>query len=132
FVQFLVVSDRKLQVTGDDPGLLVVAGRVASQFQYLSGEVFHDRGQINRSTSADSLGVVSLPQQSVNPAHGELQSRPVRARLRLSLNFAAFAASRHLRSINTETLTVREARELWQPSNGAVLLYATRVARRHQ
>ena len=35
-VQLLVVPDGQLEVTGDDPGLLVVTGSVASQLQDLS------------------------------------------------------------------------------------------------
>ncbi|KAF0022889.1 hypothetical protein F2P81_024870 [Scophthalmus maximus] len=37
-VELLVVADSQLQVTGDDPGLLVVAGRVTGQLQDLSGQ----------------------------------------------------------------------------------------------
>ena len=38
-VQFLVVADGQLQVAGDDPALLVVAGSVAGQLEHLSCEV---------------------------------------------------------------------------------------------
>ena len=36
FVQFLVVADGKLEVTGDDSGLLVVTGSVACKLEDLS------------------------------------------------------------------------------------------------
>ena len=38
-VQLLVVTDGQLEVTGDDPGLLVVTGSVASQLEDLSRQV---------------------------------------------------------------------------------------------
>ena len=42
FVQLLIISDGQLQVTGDDPGLLVVSGSITSQLKNLSSKVFHD------------------------------------------------------------------------------------------
>ncbi|XP_038564651.1 uncharacterized protein LOC119901461 [Micropterus salmoides] len=44
-VELLVVADGQLQVTGDDPGLLVVAGGVSGQLQDLSGQVLQHRRQ---------------------------------------------------------------------------------------
>lgn len=35
-VQFLVIANGELEMTGDDTGLLVVAGGVSSQFEDLS------------------------------------------------------------------------------------------------
>lgn len=49
-VQFFVVADRELQVTGDDTSLLVVTRGVASQLEDFSGEVLEDRGEVDRST----------------------------------------------------------------------------------
>ncbi|KAH9825890.1 histone-fold-containing protein [Teratosphaeria destructans] len=49
-VQFLVVADGELQVTGDDTGLLVVTGSVASQFQDLSSQVFENGCEVYRCT----------------------------------------------------------------------------------
>ena len=43
-VELLVVADGKLDVTGDNALLLVVAGGVASELEDLSGEVFEDGG----------------------------------------------------------------------------------------
>ncbi len=45
FVQLLIVADSQLKVTGDDTGLLVVTGGVASQLENLSSEVFEDGGR---------------------------------------------------------------------------------------
>lgn len=49
-VQFLIVSDGELKMTGNDTGLLVVAGGITSQFQDLSGQVFKDCSEVNRGT----------------------------------------------------------------------------------
>merc|ERR1712193_507713 len=46
-VQFFVVTDGQLQVTGDDTGLLVVTGSIACQFEDFSGQVFHDGSQLD-------------------------------------------------------------------------------------
>merc|ERR1711949_27034 len=62
-VQLLVVPDGQLKVTGDDPGLLVVTGSVASQLEDLSGEVLHDGGQIDRGSGTNTGCVVTLPQE---------------------------------------------------------------------
>ncbi len=73
-VQLLVVADGQLQVTGDDTGLLVVAGGVASQLQHFSGQVLEDGGQVDRGTGTDALGVVALAQQTVDTTDGELET----------------------------------------------------------
>lgn len=39
-VQFLVIADGELEMTGDDTGLLVVTCGVSSQLQDLSSQVF--------------------------------------------------------------------------------------------
>ena len=49
-VQFLVVSDGELQMTGNDTGLLVVAGSVTSQLKDFGREVFKDGSEVDRST----------------------------------------------------------------------------------
>jgi hypothetical protein len=73
-VQLLVVADGKLQVTGDDTGLLVVAGSVTSQLENLSSEVLKDGGEVDGSTSTDTLGVVALPQETVDTTDGERET----------------------------------------------------------
>ncbi|GBP90006.1 hypothetical protein EVAR_38912_1 [Eumeta japonica] len=62
-VQLLVVAYRELKMSGDDPGLLVVARRVTGQLEHLGGEIFHNGGQVDRSTGADALRIVTLAQQ---------------------------------------------------------------------
>ena len=48
---------------GDDPGLLVVPGSVAGELEDLGREILHDGGQVDRGSSANPLGVVSLAEQ---------------------------------------------------------------------
>lgn len=94
-VELLVISDGKLQVPGNDAGLLVVTGRVSGQLEHFGGQVLQDGGQVDRSAGTDALGVVSLPQQAVNTTHRELQPGTTRAGLALPLDFATLAATRH-------------------------------------
>ena len=70
--QPLVVPDGQLEVTGDDPGPLVVTRSVASQLEDLS-----------------TGGVVTLPQETVDTAHGELESSAAGAGLDLGLSFSS-------------------------------------------
>ena len=49
-VQFLVVADSELQVTGDDTGLLVVTRGIAGQFEDFSSQVFEDGSEVYGST----------------------------------------------------------------------------------
>lgn len=74
FVQFLVVTDGELQVTGDDTGLLVVTGSVTSQFENFSSQVFKNSGQVDGSTSTNTLSVVSFTEETVNTTNGELET----------------------------------------------------------
>ena len=101
-VQLLVVPDGQLEVAGDDPGLLVVAGSVASQLEDLSGEVLHDGGQIDGGSGTNTGGVVTLPQETVDTAHGELESSTAGAGLGLGLNFSSLTTSGHFESLKFE------------------------------
>merc|ERR1719382_195975 len=94
-VQLLVVTDGQLEVTGDDPGLLVVTGSVASQLEDLSSQVLHDGSHVDGGTSSHSLGVVSLAEETVDTSHGELESSTAGPGLCLSLDLASLATSRH-------------------------------------
>ena len=96
FVQLLVVTDGQLQVTRDDPGLLVVAGSVSCQLQNLGCQVLHDGGQVHWSTSTDTFGIVALSQVTMDPAHWELESSTGRSGLCLSLRLSTFTTSRHV------------------------------------
>ena len=70
-VQFLVIADGKLEMTGDDTGLLVVTGGVASQFENFGSEVLENGSEVDRGTGTDTLSVVALPQKTVNTTDGE-------------------------------------------------------------
>ena len=95
FVQLLVIAHSKLQVTGNDPALLIVAGSIACQLEYLGCEVFHNSCEVHGGTSANSLGIVALPQVTMDTSHGELEPSPRAPGLALSLCLASFTASRH-------------------------------------
>ena len=73
-VQLLVVADGELQVAGDDPRLLVVAGGVSCQLENLSSQILHDGSQVDGRTGSDALGVVAFAQMTVNTTDGELKS----------------------------------------------------------
>ena len=75
-VQFLVIANGKLEVTGDDPCLLVVTGSIAGELEDLSSEVLHDGSQVDWSTSTYTLGIVSLAEKAVNTSYRELKSSP--------------------------------------------------------
>lgn len=49
-VQLLIVADGKLEVTGDDTGLLVVTGSVTRQLENFGSEVLKDSGEVDRGT----------------------------------------------------------------------------------
>ena len=72
-VELLVVADGELQVTGDDPALLVVAGGVAGELEDLSGQVLEHGGEVDGGTGADAFGVVALAQETVDTSNWELK-----------------------------------------------------------
>ena len=94
-VQLFVVADGKLQVTGDDPGLLVVTGSIASQLENFSSQVLHDGSQVDGSASTYTFGIVSLAQETVDTANRELKTSPAAAGLGLALHLASLSATRH-------------------------------------
>lgn len=49
-VQLLIVADGKLEVTGDDTGLLVVTGSVTRQLENFGSKVLKDSGEVDRGT----------------------------------------------------------------------------------
>ncbi|XP_042201411.1 uncharacterized protein LOC121851537 [Callorhinchus milii] len=67
-VQLLVVADGQLQVPGDDPGLLVVAGGVARQLQHLSGQILEHRGQIDRGSGPHAISGKGAPKKGSKKA----------------------------------------------------------------
>lgn len=92
-VQLLVIADGQLQVTRVDAGLLVVTSGVASQLEDLSGEVFHDGGQIHRGTCTNALGIVAFAEHAMDSAHRELKTSTGTPALRLSLRLSALATT---------------------------------------
>jgi hypothetical protein len=73
-VQLLIVSDGKLKMTGDDTGLLVVAGSVTSQLEDFGSEVLENGSEVDGSTSTDTLSVVALSEKTVDTANRESET----------------------------------------------------------
>jgi hypothetical protein len=73
-VQFLIVADGELKMTGDDTGLLVVASSVASQLEDFSGEVLKNGSQVHWGTGTDTLSVVALAEQTVDTTNRERET----------------------------------------------------------
>ena len=96
FVQLFVIADGELEMTGDDPGLLVVTGSITCKLENLSCEVLHDGSQVDWCSGTDSLGVVSLAEESVHSANGELESCTRRSGFWLGSGFASFTTARHV------------------------------------
>ena len=99
-VQFFVVADGKLQVTGNDTGLLVVTGGITGQLQNFSSQVFHYSCQVHGGTSAYTLSIVALAQKTMDTTHWELKTSSAAAGLGLALHLSALATSRHLRNVS--------------------------------
>jgi hypothetical protein len=96
FVQFLVIPDCQLQMSGDDTRFLVVTGGVTCQFQNFGSQIFHDGGQVHWGTGSDTFGVVAFPQQTMDTTDRELKSGTGRPGLRFAaLSFSSFASSAH-------------------------------------
>lgn len=70
-VQLLIVANGKLEVTGNDTGLLVVTGSVASKLKNFGSEVLKDGSEVNGSTGTNALSVVALAKKAVNTTNGE-------------------------------------------------------------
>ena len=74
FVQFLIVADSQLDVSGDDASPLVVLGGVSGELQEFRGEILEDGGHIDRSSGSGTLGVAALSEVSVDSSDGELET----------------------------------------------------------
>ena len=77
-VEFLVILDRKGDVTGYDTALLVVSGGVSGKFQDLGAEVFKDGSKVNRCSCSHAGGVLSLTQVTSDTTDRELETSPGR------------------------------------------------------
>ncbi len=84
-VQLLVVTYGELEMTWNDPGLLVVAGSVAGKLEDLGGQVFHDGSEVDGGSSADAFGIVPLAKETMDSSDWKLQSSAGRSGLCLSL-----------------------------------------------
>ena len=60
FVELLVITDGELEMTGDDPGLLVVTGSIASELKDLSSKVLHDGSEVHGTTSTYTFCIVAF------------------------------------------------------------------------
>jgi len=80
-VQFFIVADSELKMTRNDTGLLVVTSGITSQFEDFGGKILKDGSEIDRSTSADTLSIVALSEETVNTADWERESGLGRAAL---------------------------------------------------
>jgi len=72
--ELLVVADSKLDVAGDDAGLLVVASGVTGELENLGAEVLEDGGKVHGGTSTDAVSVLALLEEAGNTANGELET----------------------------------------------------------
>jgi len=72
FVQFFVIADGKLKMSGDNTLLLVITGSISGEFQYLCSKIFEYGCEVNGSSSANTLGIVSALQHTVNTTNGKL------------------------------------------------------------
>jgi hypothetical protein len=70
-VQFLVVSDGELEMTGDDTCLLVVTGGVTSQLEDFSGKVLKDGSEVDGGTGTDTLSIVALSEKTMDTTDWE-------------------------------------------------------------
>lgn len=70
-IEFLIVSDCELEMTGNDTGFLVVTGSVSSKLEDFSSQILEDSSQIDRCTRTNTLSVVALPQQTMDTADRE-------------------------------------------------------------
>ena len=73
-VQLLIVSDGELKMTGNDTGLLVVAGSVTSQLEDFGSEVLKDGSEVDGSTGTDTLSVVALSEETVDTTNRESET----------------------------------------------------------
>ncbi len=107
-VQLLVVANGELKMTRNDPSLLVVAGSIACQLEYLSRQVLHDGGQVDGSSSANTLGVVTLAEETMDPTDGELKTSPGGSGLCLSLKECEFIRNINA-SVDVTTITSKQS-----------------------
>uniref|UniRef100_T1IGR0 Uncharacterized protein n=1 Tax=Strigamia maritima TaxID=126957 RepID=T1IGR0_STRMM len=92
-VQLLVVADSQLQMTRDDPRLLIVSCSITRQLKDFSTQVFHHGSQVHRGTGTNTFGIVALAQQTMDAADGKLETGAARSGLALRFRFSSFASA---------------------------------------
>ena len=70
-------------MTRDNTRLLVVAGSVSSQLEDLGRQILKNGSKIHGRTGSDTLGVVSLPQKTVDTTNGERKTSFGRAAIKM-------------------------------------------------
>ena len=73
-VQFFVVSDCELNVSGDDSLLLALLCGVSSELQDLSDHVLQDCSQVDWGTRTNLAGITAVLQESADSANWELKT----------------------------------------------------------
>ena len=97
-VQFVIVLDGQLDVSGHNPRLLVVTSGVSSQLEDLSSQVFENGSQVDRGTSTNTTSVTTTAELRVNTTDRELETGLGRTRdsLRARSRSASAFLSRHV------------------------------------
>lgn len=73
-IQFLVVADCQLKMTGNYSRLLVVASGVSCQFEHFGGQVLDHCGEVDGRSGSDTLGVVSFAEKAMYTPNTEVES----------------------------------------------------------
>ena len=72
--QLIIISHSQLDVSGQDPGLLVFPCSIPRQLQDLGSQVFQHRSHVYCTTRADPFSVVASLKEPVDSTHRELQT----------------------------------------------------------
>jgi hypothetical protein len=67
-----IILDGQLKVSRNDTRLFVVTRSVSGELEDFGSQILEHCSKVNRSTSANTLSVVSFLQKTVNAANGEL------------------------------------------------------------
>jgi len=73
-VQLFIIPYGLLQVPWDDTLFLVITGSIASQLEDLSSQVLQDGSEVNWGASTDTLGIVTLLQETMDTTNRELET----------------------------------------------------------
>ncbi len=105
-VEFLIVSDGQLKVTGNNSALLVITGSVTGKFKNFSTEVLEDGTEVHWGTSTDALRIASILQVSSNTTNRELQTSLRGLSLTLSVSTSTLSFT-FTTNITTRVLELR-------------------------